>query len=110
MLLSRDPAFRAFVPASLILFCGLSLLDLAFTKSILQIGGYEANPVMRWFWEQGLFEFAKIATTLLVCCIAFSLWPRRAAVRAMACANVAFSALLAYHIANWALILCRESA
>ncbi len=52
----------------------LGVIDYGFTIAAFVTGAREANPALAWFAEQGLFEFAKLSLTLLVCCVGTHLW------------------------------------
>ncbi len=106
MVISRsDPALCRRVNPAIVLYACLSLLDFGFTLAVFSVGGVEANPVLRWFALHGLFEFAKIACTLLVCCVAFHLWDRSIAQRVVHLGNVVMASVLVYHVSLWANLL-----
>lgn len=94
---------RAPVPRAIVLYASLGLADFGFTLAALNAGGRELNPFLAWALSVGLFEYLKLALTLLVCLAMLFLWPRSAfARRATIAANVLMAVLLAYHISLWA--------
>jgi len=93
------------VPGAVVTYAVLGLLDFGFTLMSFQIGLKEANPVLAWYAERGLFEVAKIASTIVVILLGFFLW-RILAVRSIIYgANLIMTGVLVYHIANWARLL-----
>jgi hypothetical protein len=99
--LDTDPAMRLCVPPSIVLYGVLGLLDYALTLMAFRAGLGEANPVLAWFANHGLFEFAKLSMTLLVVAIAFHLRHKQRAKFVMAVANAAMFSLLVYHGYLW---------
>ena len=99
--MARDIARRVPVPKPIILYALLSLGDLAFTLAALMMGAYEVNPALGWFVNNGLFEFAKLSATLLVCCVAFRLWKNRLARRLLTVANAVMLGVILYHCYLW---------
>lgn len=100
-----DPALTHRVNPAIVLYAAFSLLDFGFTLAIFAVGGCEANPVLRWFALHGLFEFAKIASTLLVCCIAFKLWDRKLAQSILHLGNAIMACVLVYHVSIWTVLI-----
>lgn len=89
------------VPHPIVLYALLSLLDYAFTLAAFVMGAVEANPALAWFQMNGLFDFAKLSSTLLVCCIAFRLWKHRLVRRIITLANAMMLGLIFYHCYLW---------
>lgn len=91
------------VPRAIVLYAALGLADFGFTLAAISAGGRELNPFLAWALSVGLFEYLKLALTLLVCAAMLFLWPRSSfARRATIAANVLMSVLLAYHVSLWA--------
>ncbi len=99
--MAHDTSRRAPVPSAIVLYALLSLGDLAFTMAALMMGAYEVNPALGWFVKNGLFEFAKLSATLLVCCVAFRLWKMRLARRLLTIANAVMICVILYHGYLW---------
>lgn len=49
-----------------IIFCFLQFLDVVTTKAVLEKGGVELNPIMRWFFEKFGVEKGLIVSKLLI--------------------------------------------
>ncbi|MEW5883036.1 MAG: DUF5658 family protein [Armatimonadota bacterium] len=99
----RTTEANAPVPRAIVLYAALGLADFGFTLAALNAGGRELNPLLAWALSVGLFEYLKLALTLLVCAAMLFLWPRSAfARRATIAANVLMGVLLAYHVSLWA--------
>jgi hypothetical protein len=86
------------------LYVFLGMGDLFFTMIALQLGAHEANPVLNQLQGHGLFEFSKIALTLLVLCIAYRLRRNKVIEGIMSFANVFMASLFVYHVASLALL------
>lgn len=99
--LDRDEAVRAPVPGSIVLYALLSLADLGLTLAAFAVGAKEANPALAYFVPWGLFEFAKLSITLLVCCMAVKLWCKPITARVMFGGNVLLGLVFAYHLTIW---------
>lgn len=82
------------------LYVALGVVDYGFTIAAFVTGAREANPALAWFADQGLFEFAKLSLTLLVCCVGTLLWSLPIARRAVAVGNVLMAGVLAYHLVH----------
>lgn len=98
VVIQRDPALAVRVPAPIVLYAALSLADLGFSLAAFEAGAREANPLLAWFAQWGLFEFAKLVLTLLVCCVAFRAWPGRGTEAILRMGNLAMTALFVYHL------------
>ncbi|RMG25495.1 MAG: hypothetical protein D6724_03920 [Armatimonadetes bacterium] len=73
------------------------------STAISVIGPSTLPPSVAWALSVGLFEYLKLALTLLVCAAMLFLWPRSAFARqATIAANVLMGVLLAYHVSPWA--------
>ncbi|RMG25500.1 MAG: hypothetical protein D6724_03945 [Armatimonadetes bacterium] len=91
------------VPGAIVLYAALGLADFGFTLATIHAGGRELNPFLAWALGVGLFEYLKLALTLLVCAVMLFLWPRSSAARRVThVANVLMGILLLYHILLWA--------
>ncbi len=99
-------ATRSNIPAPVVLYAALGVVDYGFTIAAFVSGAREANPALAWFAEQGLFEFAKLSLTLLVCCVGTHLWSLPIARRAVAFGNVLMSGVLAYHLLHLPMYAC----
>jgi hypothetical protein len=94
------------VPGAIVLYAALGLADFGFTLATIQAGGRELNPFLAWALGVGLFEYLKLALTLLVCSVMLLLWHRTSIARGVTyIANLLMSALLVYHIAIWARVI-----
>jgi hypothetical protein len=91
----------ACVPFPIVLYAWLSLCDLGLTLAAFVLGATEANPMLAWFYREGLFEFTKLTSTLLVSCVAFRLWSEPRVRRLVTLANVLMALVLAYHGFHW---------
>lgn len=92
------------IPAWLTMYVFLGMGDLFFTMVALQVGASEANPVLSNLQGHGLFEFSKIALTLLILCIAYRLRKHRMVEGIMSFANVFMASLFVYHVASLTLL------
>ncbi|MEM4408390.1 MAG: DUF5658 family protein [Candidatus Caldarchaeum sp.] len=90
------------VPVPIISYAFLGLIDYALTLAAFHLGASEANPGLAWFHKEGLFEFAKISLTLLICCVAFKLWDRPSVRFILYLANGLMVGVVAYHAWIWA--------
>ncbi|MER3412998.1 MAG: hypothetical protein C4341_01940 [Armatimonadota bacterium] len=91
------------VPRAIVLYAALGLADFGFTLAALSAGGTELNPLLAWALSVGLFEYLKLALTLLVCAAMLFLWPRSVFARRVTIyANLLMMALVAYHVSLWA--------
>lgn len=95
---TSGPELAEFIPAWLTLYVFLGLGDLGFTLAAFQSGAIEANPVLYQAQQTGLFEFSKIALTLLVLCVGFMLRKRRITEVVMTGANAIMVCLNVYHV------------
>lgn len=86
------------LPVPIVVYATLGVLDYGFTLAAFGHGAHEANPALRWFADHGLFEFAKLSLTLLVCCIAAYIWQSPGTRRAMLVGNLLMAGVLAYHV------------
>lgn len=82
------------------LYAALGVTDYGFTLAAFIYGAHEANPALKWFADHGLFEFAKLTLTLLVCCIAAYVWSAPATRKAMTIGNALMAGVVAYHVAH----------
>ena len=94
------PELTEFIPDWLVLYVFLGLADLGFTLAAFQCGAIEANPVLRAAQSTGMFEFSKIALTLLVVCVGFLLRQRRITEIVMAGANAFMVSLCVFHVSS----------
>lgn len=63
------------IPAALILFAALNVADWWTTKRILDAGGFEANPAMRWVLEKwGFAGLAIVKAGIAAVVIGAVLW------------------------------------
>lgn len=92
--------FRVPVPAPLVIYAVLGILDFGLTLIAFQLGFKEGNPILDWYAENGLFEVAKIGSTVAVVLIGFLLWELRIVRGVLAAANVLMLAVVAFHVAN----------
>ena len=81
------------------LYAALGITDYGFTLAAFVHGAREANPALKWFADHGLFEFAKLSLTLLVCCVAAYIWKAPVTKRAMVVGNVLMGGVVVYHVA-----------
>lgn len=86
------------MPRAIVGYAALATLDLGFTLVALGIGVREANPFLAWCQQVGLFEVAKIATTLFVISIAFFLWRLPIARWTINIGNVLMGGVAAFHL------------
>ena len=91
---------RKAMPAGLIFYGALSLADLGFTLVAFHYGATEANPMLRHVQGVGLFEFLKLALTLLVVVLGYKLWLLPITKTVIGFANGVMVALIVYHIAS----------
>lgn len=92
------PKAKSWVPDWLVLYAALGLGDMAFTLAAFQYGATEANPFLRTLQTTGLFEFTKLALTLLVVCIGYRFKNNRIVFSCVSMANAVMVALNVYHV------------
>jgi hypothetical protein len=96
---------RAGVPLAVKVYAALGLVDLGFTLLALEHGYQEANPILAWYEQHGLFEVAKLFATIAVIALAFFLW-RMPLVRViLIVANIVMGIVALYHASFWGLHL-----
>ena len=96
------------VPGAVVLYAVLGLLDFGFTLMSFQLGFREANPILSWYAERGLFEVVKITSTIVVVMLGFFLW-RVIAVRSVIYgANAVMTGVLVYHLVIWIRLLAER--
>ncbi len=105
--MAREGYLRRRVPLPVVVYAFLGLIDYALTLAAFHLGATEANPGLAWFHQQGLFEFAKLSLTLLVCCVAFKLWQRPFVRRILFLANGIMVGVVVYHVWIWASLISR---
>lgn len=98
---SHVPSIREVVPRAVVIYTGLSLLDLGFSLLAFTIGLKEGNPILAWYAENGLFEAAKLLSTLAVVFVGFYFWTLRPIRLVVYGANVAMFGVLMIHLAFW---------
>jgi hypothetical protein len=98
---SCHSALAVATPLPVALYAFLSLADFGLTLAAFAVGGTEANPALAWFVSWGLFDFAKLASTLLVCCVAYHCWENRLVRRLMTLGNWVMVGVLAHHLRLW---------
>jgi len=89
------------VPWPVGLYALLGLMDFFFTLLAFQYGFQEGNPILAWYKEQGLFEVAKVGTTIAVVLLGFFLWKLRPVRAIIYAADVAMFALFVWHLFFW---------
>jgi hypothetical protein len=92
---------RSWVPAPVVAYALLGLLDFGFTLLAFGIGYKEANPVLAFYKEHGLFEVAKLFTTVAVVTLGFFLWQLSIVRFILVLANAVMLAVLIYHVSFW---------
>jgi hypothetical protein len=103
--IAREAPFRRTVPWPIVSYAFLGLVDYALTLAAFHLGASEANPGLAWFQQEGLFEFAKLSLTLLVCCIAFKLWKFPSVRGILFLGNGIMVGVVLYHAWIWATIV-----
>ena len=91
---------RKAMPAGLVFYGVLGLADFGLTLAAFQHGATEANPMLRHVQGVGLFEFLKLALTLLVVTLGYKLWHLPITRTVIGFANGMMVALVVYHIAS----------
>jgi hypothetical protein len=91
----------AFVPKPVLIYAGLGMLDLFFTLLAFHMGFQEGNPVLAWYQHQGLFEFAKVGSTIIVILLGFFLWNVKLVRRILYSADVLMFGVLIWHLFFW---------
>lgn len=96
--------FQFAVPKQIVLYALLGVLDFGFTLIAFQLGFTEGNPVLDWYASHGLFEAAKVGSTLAVVLLGFLLWEVRFVRSVLVGANILMVGVIAFHVFNLGLI------
>jgi len=97
-------SFQFSVPRPIVLYALLGVLDFGFTLIAFQLGFTEGNPILDWYASHGLFEAAKVGSTVIVVLLGFLLWELRFVRSVLAGANLLMAGVIAFHIFNLAAI------
>jgi len=93
-------SFQVSVPRPIVLYAILGVLDFGCTLIALQLGFTEGNPILDWYASHGLFEVAKIGSTVSVVLLGFLLWELRLVRSVLTAANILMTGVLAFHLFN----------
>lgn len=86
------------IPGDLVFYAVLALLDFGLSLYAFGYGHPELNPVLADAEADGLFNFMKLALTLLIVCIGVHLWRKRVARAIVTIANAVMVSLIIYHV------------
>ena len=89
------------VPHPVASYALLSLLDYGFSIVAFKLGYEEANPILAWYKERGLFGAVKIGTILAVAILGTSAWRFRAVRLVIYLANALMVLVVGYHLFYW---------
>jgi hypothetical protein len=93
-------SFHFSVPKPIVLYALLGVLDFGFTLIAFQLGFTEGNPILDCYASHGLFEAAKVGSTIAVVLLGFLLWELRFVRSVLVGANLLMVGVIGFHVFN----------